>query len=404
MAHPGRVPARGRDHALPDDLRGLPAAAGESGRCRCCGTCRPDLHPRQRDGQRRVPARGRAARHRHRGTRHQPARAGRADEPDNWQFGCGAGFYVDATQAPYDRNYRMWSYVTEELRPSSPASSRSTWSARASSVTRWAATAHSPSRSPIPSASARAAPSRRSSSLRPPAGRSPPLTKYLGADEAAWRRPRRHRADRGRPPLPEFLVDQGTADSSSTRACALAPGGGVPRRPESVSPSTCARATTTPTSSSRPSWTTTSPGPPSACAEPRGARARRDPGGAIRRPDQNRSPAVLRPSPARAMVERGGHEHVTRWLDRPARHAAARLIAFEIKDKITRRTSSGCRRSPTGDDGARHDRHAADHVALRGLRARRPVRRRYATGVMARSVAHIRHYVVVGARRPSPGR
>jgi S-formylglutathione hydrolase len=37
------------------------------------------------------------------------------DEPDNWQFGKGAGFYVDATQEPYATNYRMYSYVTEEL-------------------------------------------------------------------------------------------------------------------------------------------------------------------------------------------------------------------------------------------------------------------------------------------------
>jgi S-formylglutathione hydrolase len=37
------------------------------------------------------------------------------DEPDNWQFGCGAGFYLDATEAPYSANYRMYSYITEEL-------------------------------------------------------------------------------------------------------------------------------------------------------------------------------------------------------------------------------------------------------------------------------------------------
>jgi len=37
------------------------------------------------------------------------------DEQDNWQFGSGAGFYVDATREPYARNYRMYSYVTEEL-------------------------------------------------------------------------------------------------------------------------------------------------------------------------------------------------------------------------------------------------------------------------------------------------
>ncbi|OYW30941.1 MAG: S-formylglutathione hydrolase, partial [Azorhizobium sp. 12-66-6] len=37
------------------------------------------------------------------------------DEPDNWQFGSGAGFYLDATQAPFAANYRMASYVSTEL-------------------------------------------------------------------------------------------------------------------------------------------------------------------------------------------------------------------------------------------------------------------------------------------------
>jgi S-formylglutathione hydrolase len=32
-----------------------------------------------------------------------------------YDFGLGAGFYVDATQRPFADNYRMWSYVTEEL-------------------------------------------------------------------------------------------------------------------------------------------------------------------------------------------------------------------------------------------------------------------------------------------------
>ena len=32
-----------------------------------------------------------------------------------YDFGLGAGFYVDATEPPFARNYRMWSYVTEEL-------------------------------------------------------------------------------------------------------------------------------------------------------------------------------------------------------------------------------------------------------------------------------------------------
>jgi len=40
-----------------------------------------------------------------------------ADVPDDeaYDFGQGAGFYLDATQAPFDRNYRMESYVAAEL-------------------------------------------------------------------------------------------------------------------------------------------------------------------------------------------------------------------------------------------------------------------------------------------------
>jgi len=39
------------------------------------------------------------------------------DVPDDeaYDFGQGAGFYVDATEPPWDRNYRMYSYVTSEL-------------------------------------------------------------------------------------------------------------------------------------------------------------------------------------------------------------------------------------------------------------------------------------------------
>ena len=45
-----------------------------------------------------------------------PRGEGVADDPAGaYDFGLGAGFYVDATQAPYAANYRMWSYVTEEL-------------------------------------------------------------------------------------------------------------------------------------------------------------------------------------------------------------------------------------------------------------------------------------------------
>ncbi len=36
-------------------------------------------------------------------------------ETDDWDFGAGAGFYVDATQAPWAAHYRMYSYVNREL-------------------------------------------------------------------------------------------------------------------------------------------------------------------------------------------------------------------------------------------------------------------------------------------------
>lgn len=45
-----------------------------------------------------------------------PRGEGVPDDPAGaYDFGLGAGFYVDATQAPFDRHYKMWSYVTEEL-------------------------------------------------------------------------------------------------------------------------------------------------------------------------------------------------------------------------------------------------------------------------------------------------
>jgi S-formylglutathione hydrolase len=44
-----------------------------------------------------------------------PRGAGIAGEDDDWDIGTSAGFYVDATAAPWDKNYRMYAYVTEEL-------------------------------------------------------------------------------------------------------------------------------------------------------------------------------------------------------------------------------------------------------------------------------------------------
>lgn len=38
-----------------------------------------------------------------------------AGDSESWDFGVGAGFYVDATQKPWNDNYKMYSYVTSEL-------------------------------------------------------------------------------------------------------------------------------------------------------------------------------------------------------------------------------------------------------------------------------------------------
>ena len=41
-----------------------------------------------------------------------PRSEGVADDPEGaYDFGLGAGFYVDATQEPFPRHYKMWSYV-----------------------------------------------------------------------------------------------------------------------------------------------------------------------------------------------------------------------------------------------------------------------------------------------------
>jgi len=38
-----------------------------------------------------------------------------AGEDDAYDFGSGAGFYLNATKAPWSTNYHMYSYITEEL-------------------------------------------------------------------------------------------------------------------------------------------------------------------------------------------------------------------------------------------------------------------------------------------------
>ena len=80
-----------------------------------------------------------------------PRGAGLPGEDDDWDFGTGAGFYLDATAEPWSRHYRMASYVAKrvagadrgELSLSAPACA-------ACSAIRWAATARWSPRCAIP--------------------------------------------------------------------------------------------------------------------------------------------------------------------------------------------------------------------------------------------------------------
>ena len=46
-----------------------------------------------------------------------PRGTGIEGEDQDWDFGSGAGFYIDAVQEPWSRHYRMESYLVHELRP-----------------------------------------------------------------------------------------------------------------------------------------------------------------------------------------------------------------------------------------------------------------------------------------------
>lgn len=135
------------------------------------------------------------------------------DEPDNWQFGSGAGFYVDATQEPYVKNYRMYSYVTEEL----PALIAEHFPA---DMSRQGIFGHSmgghgaftialkhPDRFKSCSAFAPIAQPSTAGWSRPS------LEKYLGPDEKTWRTYDSTLLIEDGARFKEFLVDQGTSDN-----------------------------------------------------------------------------------------------------------------------------------------------------------------------------------------------
>lgn len=46
-----------------------------------------------------------------------PRNANIPGDSESWDLGVGAGFYLDATQEPWRRRYRMFSYIVDELYP-----------------------------------------------------------------------------------------------------------------------------------------------------------------------------------------------------------------------------------------------------------------------------------------------
>ena len=134
------------------------------------------------------------------------------DEPDNWQFGSGAGFYVDATEEPFSANYRMYSYVTEEL-PRVVAENFPVDTDRQSVF------GHSMGGHGALVAALRNPGRYRSASAFAPIVNpstadwsKSAFERYLGADAAAWRRyDACHLVEDGAR-FGEFLIDQGSAD------------------------------------------------------------------------------------------------------------------------------------------------------------------------------------------------
>ncbi|MGI6853024.1 S-formylglutathione hydrolase [Mesorhizobium sp. 1B3] len=134
------------------------------------------------------------------------------DEKDNWQFGQGAGFYVDATEEPFARNYRMYSYVVDEL----PALVATNFPV---DMSRQAISGHSMGGHGALTIALKNPGRFKSCSAFAPivnpmdAGWSrPALQKYLGPDESGWRPYDACALIEDGYRFPEFLVDQGTAD------------------------------------------------------------------------------------------------------------------------------------------------------------------------------------------------
>jgi S-formylglutathione hydrolase len=134
------------------------------------------------------------------------------DAPEEYDFGKGAGFYLDATEAPWSKNYRMESYVRGELpkliAANFPADMKRAGVFGHSMGGHGALTLHLKNPNLFRTVSAF------SPIIAPtqvPWGQKV-LPRYLGEDPAAWADYDACALVRSRPSDAEILIDQGTAD------------------------------------------------------------------------------------------------------------------------------------------------------------------------------------------------
>jgi S-formylglutathione hydrolase len=131
---------------------------------------------------------------------------------DGYDFGQGAGFYVDSTQEPWAKHFRMWSYVSEEL----PKLIAAEFPAN---MDRQGITGHSMGGHGALTVALNHPTRFRSVSAFAPIvapGQVPwgqkALTGYLGEDRAAWRKHDAVSLIEDGASVEEILVDVGTAD------------------------------------------------------------------------------------------------------------------------------------------------------------------------------------------------
>jgi S-formylglutathione hydrolase len=133
-------------------------------------------------------------------------------DDESYDLGTGAGFYVDATEPPWSRHYRMYSYVTEDLAAAVAANFPADTARQGifghSMGGHGALTIHLRNPEVYRSVSAFAP---IAAPMNCPWGEKA-LTAYLGPDREAWRDHDTCELVRRDPSQAKFLIDQGTAD------------------------------------------------------------------------------------------------------------------------------------------------------------------------------------------------